>query len=294
MALKTARVSASIGGNSLSLAVLKRLRISYEPPSQPVRYPHGARAAACVSIDFDVTQSDRAEANHQGTSSLLDLSEEFGVPLTWAVCGMTADADRSAYERILNSSVGQEVGIHTYSHIDALKCDAAEFEEDIRRCLASLGMKGAPSTFVFPWNRENHFDVIRRMGFKCYRGKDRAIGPPRLFHGLWNVRPVYYVDRKSLGAGALMNQYLDLCVETRSAFHLWTHPWGVSIDGHVAPMKKTLEPVFRRMRELSQSGVLDLGTMGQLAEHFDSQARASAHIETAAREPRLVGSSKQS
>jgi peptidoglycan/xylan/chitin deacetylase (PgdA/CDA1 family) len=183
---------------------------------------------------------------------------------------MTAADDSDAYERILTSSVKQEIGIHTYSHIDALKCDATTFERDVVRCIDSLGLGAAPRTFVFPWNRENHFGVIRRLGFRAYRGKDRAIGPPRSSQGLWNMRPVYYVDQKSLGAEALIRKYVDLCAKNRSVFHLWTHPWGIVTDGDVVPMKKTLESVFRHMNELNRKGAMALCTMGQLSEHFDS------------------------
>ena len=259
-----------MGAESITSGILNRLNISYDPPAQPVSYPGDRRAASCISVDFDVTEPSRAKTNHAGTSALLELSEEFGIPITWAICGMTADADREAYQRILDSPVHQEIGIHTYSHIDALKCDAVKFEEDVRRCLNSLGLDTAPRAFVFPWNRENHFEVVRALGFRSYRGKERAMGAPRLSQGLWNVRPVYYVDQKSLGAEALMKKYLSLSVGTGSVFHLWTHPWGLGIDGDVSRMKKTLEPVFARMAELDGQGKLALSTMGQLAEHFDS------------------------
>lgn len=203
---------------------------------------------------------------------------------------MTADADKEAYQRILASPIDQEIGIHTYSHIDALRCDATKFEEDIKRCLRSLGFDSAPRTFVFPWNRENHFEVVRDLGFRSYRGKVRALGAPRLSQGLWNVRPVYYVDQKSLGAEALMKRYLNLSVGTRSVFHLWTHPWGLDIDGDVSQMKKTLEPVFARMAELDRKGKLALSTMGQLAEHFDS---ASAKLERGTASSRAANSLPQ-
>ena len=72
-----------------------------------------------------------------------------------------------------------------------------------------------PRTFIFPWNRENHFEVLRRMGFKTYRGKERVIGPPDHSMGLWNERPVFYVDQKSYGAESLMMKYADLCAGPR-------------------------------------------------------------------------------
>jgi hypothetical protein len=183
---------------------------------------------------------------------------------------MTAAADGEAYRRILSSPVKQEIAIHTYSHIDALRSSAEEFEADITKCVESLSLPQYPRTFVFPWNRENHFEVLRRLGFRAYRGKERAVGPPARSNGMWNMRPVYYVDQKSLGAGSLMIKYADLCVKTSSVFHLWTHPWGVVIDGDAGPMADTLDSVFRHLRDLNRKDELALCTMGELADHFES------------------------
>ena len=158
--------------------ILKPIKIEYDPPAASrALYPGSRKSAACVSIDFDVTVEDRFEAKsrrHQGPA--LDLSEEYGVPLTWAICGMTADADKESYGRILDASTRQELGIHTYSHIDAQEVRRRPVREDVTRCVESLELKTPPTTFIFPWNRVNHFPVLRKLGFKVYRGKERAVG----------------------------------------------------------------------------------------------------------------------
>jgi hypothetical protein len=158
--------------------------------------------------------------------------------------------------------------VHTYSHVDALKTDAEQFEKDVQRCVDLLHLDSFPSTFIFPWNRENHFPVLKRMGFKAYRGKERAVGAPTLHEGLYNIRPVYYVDQKSLDAQSLINKYADLCASASSVFHLWTHPWSIVMRDRGGPMVQTLDPVFGHMREMSDRGALALCTMGELAEHF--------------------------
>jgi peptidoglycan/xylan/chitin deacetylase (PgdA/CDA1 family) len=270
-ALETARLSASIGAGFVSRRLLAPIKIDYDPPVATGKlYPGNKRAAACVSIDFDVTVEDRYQANRVGTKTLLELSEKYGVPLTWAICGMTADADRESYERILNSPTRQEIGIHTYSHIDAQKCDAGEFEKDIVRCIEALNLGSTPPTFIFPWNRVNHFPILRSLGFKVYRGKERAVGAPTPSEGLYNIRPVYYVDQKSFGAQSLINKYADLCASASSVFHLWTHPWSIVMHDGGTPMVETLDPVFSHLRKMSDRGELALCTMGELAEHFQA------------------------
>ena len=270
VALDGARLSASVGAGFVTRRMLREIRIAYDASPRGTRYPGGAKAAACISVDFDVTESHRYGPNRAGTEKLLELSQRYEVPLTWAICGKTAVEDMDSYHRILDSPVSQEIGIHTYSHMDALKSGPTEFEEDITKCLDALDMRSAPRTFVFPWNRENHFEVLRKLGFKTYRGKERVIGPPDHSNGLWNERPVYYVDQKSFGAESLIMKYVDLCSRTSAVFHLWTHPWSIVMEGDPNPMLKTLDPVFSHLREMNRRGVLALCTMGEIADHFDS------------------------
>ncbi len=278
LALDGARISTSMGGSAVTRRVLRRIGIGYEASPSGLLYPGGAKAAACISVDFDVTQPDRYGPNRSGTEKLLELSEKYGIPLTWAICGKTAVEDRENYHRILDSQVKQEIAIHTYSHMDALECKPKEFEVDIRKCLDVVDMKSAPKTFIFPYNRENHFEVIRRLGFKTYRGKTRVVGPPARNNGLWNDRPVYYVDQKSYGAQSLMVKYADLCASSSALFHLWTHPWSIVIEGDANRMFRTLDPVFAHLDKMKRQGDMALCTMGELADHFGSAAEAEAAV----------------
>jgi peptidoglycan/xylan/chitin deacetylase (PgdA/CDA1 family) len=251
--------------DTLGAAMLRMMRIGFEPGLSQ-RYADGAKAASCISVDFDVTSKERYPWNHDGTLALLSLSEKYGVPLTWAICGKAADEDPRAYDSILRSSVKQEIGVHTYSHNSADSVTREEFEEDIIRCVNTLGLSSPPTSFVFPYNREAHFDVLRGLGFSAFRGAQRVIGAPVKYEGLWNVRPVYYVDTKSLQAEALIRKFVDACTSRSAVFHLWMHPWSLAIDGKVDRMaSEVVEPVFRLLREKNERGMMSLATMGSLS-----------------------------
>lgn len=265
-ALKVVTSRESATPDSISSAALRMLRIGLEPGlGSP--YEGGAKGAACVSVDFDVTSPERYPWNHEGTAALLRLSEKHGVPLTWAICGRTAEEDRGAYESILSSPQSQEIGVHTYSHIYADEVPEGEYEADIERCIRVLGVPHRPSTFVFPKNREGHFGLLGRLGFTSFRGAKRAIGAPVRAHGLWNIRPVYYVDQKSLRGAPLIQRFIDACIARSAVFHLWTHPWSLAIDGRVDGMaQEVIDPVFAYMDEKRKSGLLSVTTMGGLSE----------------------------
>ena len=235
-------------------------------PGLDTGYEGGAKAAACVSVDFDVTRPERLPWNHAGTRALLEMSEAHEVPITWAICGKTAVEDREAYHSILDSKVKQEIGVHTYSHIYADETSEEEYRSDIERCIQTLELPSRPSTFVFPKNRVGHFSLLKGLGFTSYRGPSRAVGAPRVNEGLWNIRPVYYVDGKSLHAAPLINRFIDACIARSAVFHLWTHPWSLAIDGEVNAMASdVVGPVFAHMEERSREGLLSLSTMGGIS-----------------------------
>jgi len=267
LALKT--LSTSPGSRpALARPILRLIRQGYGPiPKEREGAP-----SVCISVDFDVTVPSRFDDNRKGTLALLELAGRYGVPVTWAVCGKSAEADTRSYSAISDSR-RDEIGVHTYSHIDATVATAGEFRSDIERCVQVLGLD-SPRSFVFPWNREAHFDVLRGLGFRVYRGKERSIGMPVQKGGLWNVRPVYYVDQKSLGAESLMKQYLDVCVALATPFHLWTHPWSLVSKGRTEPMMNTLESLFAYVSERREMGELTTTTLGGIAVALDSHTES--------------------
>jgi hypothetical protein len=262
-------VASSQGSNPrLESSLLKLLRLGYGPISPTPPGDRRTSAVACVSVDFDVTMPSRFEDNRRGTMALVELAGRYRIPLTWAVCGRSAEKDMRSYAAIADGAPGKEVGVHTYSHLDATVASADEFRADIERCIQALGLE-SPRTFVFPWNREAHFGVLRDLGFRVFRGKDRAIGNPVPKGGLWNVRPVYYVDQKSIGGESLMKKYVDLCVAFCTPFHLWTHPWALVVGGSTDRMTATLEPLFEYIAKKREEKQLTTSTLGEISTTLD-------------------------
>lgn len=277
----------SLSVRSIDETILNFMKISFDPPKNKTLYPRGTNAASVISIDFDhLTKSKLSDSrrwipekvdsllrrNRIGTSELISLSERYSVPMTWAICGETAEADPQSYSSILKSKQFQEIGVHTYSHIDVSACSEVELRLDIQRCLEVLNLPERPSTFIFPWNRQGHFDLLRKLGFISYRDQQRSIGVPRLEHDMVNIPPTYYVDLKSFGAQKLIIKFLDLCISWNSVFHLWLHPWSVVSENNGETGKqfveKTLDPVFSYMSERRKDGSLSLCTMGELSKTF--------------------------
>lgn len=253
--------------------VLNKLNIKFVPESrkEAFRYPTGAQSAFCMSIDFDVTSPDRSAQNSGGTGKLIEMSEKYGIPMTWAICGKTAEEYESSYRSILDSHVKQEIGVHTYGHVDVSKISGQKFEEDLEHCIRVMRLNSSPKSFVFPWNREGHFDVLSKKGFIVYRGSARLISPPIESDArLWNIPGAYHADRGSPYPPSFIKKLIDLTVENHSVFHLWLHPWDlyvkdaeISQPSHVSAL---LESVLPYICEKSNRRDIYISTMGELGD----------------------------
>jgi len=245
-------------------------KVGYDPPSGKVTYPGSAPSACCISIDFDATIPQREAPNRVGTESVVALGEKYNIPMTWAICGRTAENDRRAYDMVASAPVRHDIGVHTYSHIDVSKCSEEELELEIEKCIEVLALGTRPKTFIFPWNRTGHFDAVKRSGFITYRAKERTIGYPRKVNGLWNIAPVFYLDKNALGASRLIQRTMDFCIESGSVFHLWFHPWSVVDPSPEAYSRLVLEPTFAYMDKKRAEGKLSVLTMRGIAEWLEA------------------------
>jgi peptidoglycan/xylan/chitin deacetylase (PgdA/CDA1 family) len=267
--VKKSAIGFALSSNPLALESTKRIvmdfmKLKYEPKSDM------KEAVCCISIDFDVTNPSRALANSEGTKVLLSLSEKYEVPLTWAICGKTAQDYDSLFEQILSSTSEKEIAVHTYSHLDVSRCTKSELLEDFDKFRSIVGISHF-STFIFPWNKGGHFDTLRELGFIAYRGRDRRIGMATMNEGLWNISPVAYAGAKTYYQDFLPVLLLDLCVKTRSVFHLWTHPWDIALPTAKEYADRVLEPLFSRLSSYKKSGLLKTMTMENLAKYMNQK-----------------------
>jgi peptidoglycan-N-acetylglucosamine deacetylase len=71
-----------------------------------------------------------------GVPRILDLLQEYGLPATFFVPGLTAERYPDAVEQIL--AAGHEIGHHSYAHFSPIDQDAAAERSDFERALEAL------------------------------------------------------------------------------------------------------------------------------------------------------------
>ena len=80
--------------------------------------------------------SHQAYGAHVGVPRILDLLQEYRLPATFFVPGLTAERHPDAVEQIL--AAGHEVGHHSYAHFSPIDQDEAAERADFERALEAL------------------------------------------------------------------------------------------------------------------------------------------------------------
>ena len=214
---------------------------------------------------------------------------------------------RGLVDRIRACRTYQEIGCHSFSHVifgdDG--CSRNTAESEIAECVRVASEIGVNlRSFAFPRNRVGHLDILSRYGFKCYRGPEptwpETIGLPlplkraaRLLEvvtastppvvlpqknefGLWNIPgsaiyfPMHGVRRlvpMRLRVRRLLKG-LNEAGRRRRIFHLWFHP--TNFAEQTEAMFEGLRRILLRAAELRERGQLEILTMSQIAERWES------------------------
>jgi peptidoglycan/xylan/chitin deacetylase (PgdA/CDA1 family) len=143
-------------GASAALAVL-----SFDVDAEAPILVYGRRYARWPAV-----MSHQAYGPLVAVPRILALLDEYGLPATFFVPGLTADRYPEAVERI--AAAGHEVAHHGYSHVSPVAMDEEAERADLERGLAALERLGVrPEGYRTPsWEpSERTFDLLAEHGF---------------------------------------------------------------------------------------------------------------------------------
>lgn len=209
---------------------------------------------------------------------------------------------RSLVERIRSSRVPQEIGCHSFSHVifGDNGCSRETAASEVAASLSAAARMGiALKSFAFPRNRVGHLDLLKQLGFVCYRGPGprwyerddspgalgrlahlldvaRAATPPTVLpertpEGLWNIpgSMIYFpmhgvrrhipVSRRVLRA----RKGLEEAARRKRIFHLWFHP--TNLADETEAMFAGLDTILAEAARMRESGALRILTMSAIA-----------------------------
>lgn len=218
---------------------------------------------------------------------LLNLFEKYNIPVTWAVIGRLFLEHPEIIEKILSSPIGHEIGYHSFSHIRFSECTSETAEDEIKE-----GVKLAKDfgitlrSFVFPENKIEHLDILRKYGFQIYRGANLAgknvgkILPIRLVNFALSkivpppVEPIWKngileIPSSMMFYDTLFPHTLVLrakmgikkAIKEKKIFHIFMHPEDLMLE---PTLFNKLEKVLKFVARNRQENKLEVITMGDL------------------------------
>lgn len=205
--------------------------------------------------------------------------------------------------KIIDCKVGQEIGCHTFSHIDAADdgCSKECFDSEIKKCKElAEEMKLDLKSFVFPKNKVAKIDILRANGFTSFRGQDenwfknfspaikkaahlidnyfciptKAVEPKKQ-EGIWNLPGSYFFVHKAGWARYLPVSFrvkktktgIERAIENKKIFHLWFHPFNLATDPK--NLLKGLEEILIYVNKRRKEGEIENMTMGETADYLN-------------------------
>jgi len=262
---------------------------------------------------------------------LLSLFEKYNIPATWAVVGhlfldhcecedeiphkdMPRFKDdwysfdpctdiqkdplyygRDIVEKILSSRIKHEIGYHSFSHVVFSECSQEVAEAEIKEGIKLAKNFGITlKSFVFPENKIGHIDILKKYGFKIYRGENgcrkydpsqnilvrkfngginKIVAPPvkpKWKDGIWEIRSSMYFCDPQIKFSVLLRAKLGLyrAIRSKKVFHIFLHPhdllWYPSLK---TDLDKFLGIVARKRNE----GKIEVMTMGDFASYLNTK-----------------------
>lgn len=243
----------------------------------------------CISIDLELlwgrkdldyskfiakTKKERKIIKH-----LLNLFKKYEIPTTWATVGKLMEkGDPLWYApdiiKMIKKVQNQEIGSHSYTHPEFTKIDSSEAVREYK--------KPKSRSFVYPRNKIKYLYLLKKSGFKAYRGKDKTnfevlmprippVYKPQIKKGLVNIPgSMYFVSargiRKLIPAKL---RYLkaklgiQAAVKENKIFHLWFHPVDFADQGE--KLFKDLELTLKFADKKRREDKLEIKNMLQIA-----------------------------
>jgi hypothetical protein len=201
----------------------------------------------------------RAQRARAAFPALLEASDRYAVPITFAVVGHLAMArcehpptpafapywlgedwfaiDPStdgvrdpayyaadAIETIARADVAHEIGSHGFSHVD-LGDDATTREIAIYEVVESRNAlrryDPAISSFIFPKNHLGFLDVLRDAGFTAYRS-GAYLPLDRDEHGMWRFPKGLWLSPQASSPDEVL-ALADVAIAQQQLIHTWCH-----------------------------------------------------------------------
>lgn len=247
----------------------------------------------CISIDTELLWGrkdldytsfiSRTKKERIIIKKILSLFNKYRIPATWAIVGKLYENGDELWSgkdfiNLIQKNKDQETSSHSYSHEDFTKISNKMADKEFKKPKAT--------TFVFPRNHIAHLDLLKKNGFKAYRGKDKSkfelliprVPPtanPKLLKGLIELpSSMYFVSAR--GYKKYIPSWLrplksklgiNRAIKNNEIFHIWFHP--VDFVDDTNNLLSQFEDILKYARQKSDEGKLEIKNMSQIVKAFN-------------------------
>jgi len=124
-----------------------------------------------ITFSFDIEWLPNQDFNKENFKILLNIFKNYQIPATWAICGNIFDFLKKEINELKKERYF-EIAYHSFDHCDYSKIDTKEVIFQIQK-LNEIRKKYnlKLETFVFPYNKLNHLDLLVKEGkLRYFRG----------------------------------------------------------------------------------------------------------------------------
>jgi hypothetical protein len=192
-------------------------------------------------------------------------------------------------EKILSNRIEHEIGYHSFSHVVFSECNREVAEAEIKEGIRLAKEFGITfKSFVFPENKIGHIDVLKKYGFKIYRGEnfgryelnqsflirkfnggiDKMIAPPaepKWMDGIREIPTSMFFCDPQIKFSVLPRAKLGLyrTIRSKKVFHIFLHPHNLLM---YPSLKDDLDRFLAVVAKKRDEGKIEVRTMGEFAE----------------------------
>ena len=184
---------------------------------------------------------------------------------------------------IQESSVGHEIGTHSFSHIDfSPECSHPTLvRREIEESATAMQCFGiSPRSLAYPFNKMGHayLDLLSELSITAVRHRDRRVRlsyPERTVSGVhklyesMNLRSPKHYDYV-----AKVKLFMAKAMERRAVFHLWFHP-----SDPASLFENELLRIIQYIDAQRRKGLVWIATMGEISAYCEARERLRPEVE---------------
>ena len=199
-------------------------------------------------------------------------------------------------EKILSSRIEHEIGYHSFSHVVFSECSQEVAEAEIKKGVKLAEEFGITfKSFVFPENKIGHVDILKKYGFKIYRGYNlagKSVGKslpvrtinfaqskivpflvepiPKLGGGIWELPSSMTLPDPSFRFTLALRAGLGVrkAIKENKILHVFLHPHSLLM---YPSLKDDLDKFLGIVAKKRDEERIEVMTMGELASHLKSK-----------------------